>query len=354
MKNYITAAIGVAALALMPNIALADKIKMTAASSHPDFLPWVSVIKNHVVPESNKRLKEAGVDLEIAWTEAYAGSMFDAASALESVEGGLADLAWIGTIFEPAKMPLQNIHFYAPFVADDVHLLAKIGNLLHDTVPAMNEQWAKYNQHFLGAMADGSYQIISNQPINTLEDLNGLKLMAGGAVGNWLEGTGAVPIAGAFPDFYNNISTGIADGAVVTVNGMFPFKLYEVAQYITIVNLGGPITGALSMNKDTWEALPPEAQQIFADLGREYTTMVTDAVADREATFLQKMIDNGAEVSVLSDVERKRWADSLPDLAGDWVKRNEALGLPAAEVLSAFLEAAKAGGKVPVRDWAGE
>lgn len=354
MKHFIKGAALVAMMAPFATPISAETIKMTAASSHPDFLPWVNVMSKHVVPETNKRFEAAGIDLEIQWTEAYSGSLFNAKNALESLEGGLTDIAWVGTIFEPAKMPLQNVHLYAPFAAYDVTLLTEIGNHLHDTLPVMNEQWAKYNQHMLGMHGDGSYQIITKEPINTLEDLKGMKLMAAGAVGSWLDGTGAIPINGGYPDFYNSISTGIADGAVMTVNGMLPFKIHEVAPYITVVNLGGPITGGLAINADSWDALQPEAQQIFTDLGREYSTMVAAQVAAREEKFMATMVEEGAILSELSAEERLRWANALPDLAGDWVKRNEAQGLPAGEVLKAFLDAAKAGGNTPIRNWAGQ
>lgn len=331
---------------------LADKIKMTAASSHPPILPWVDVITNHVVPETNTRLKAMGSDNEIVWTEAYAGALFNAPNALEGVEAGLADLAWVGTIFEPAKLPLQNVHFYAPFAVGDVHALTEIGNELHDTLPALNEQWDKYNQKFLGAMADGSYHLITNKPVNSIEDLKGMKLLAGGAVANWLQGTGATAVNSAFPEFYNSISTGVADGAVMTVNGMLPFKIHEVAPYITLVDMGGLITGALTINNDTWEFLLEDVQQTLTDLGREYSTMVADSVAARESKFLTMMQEQGATVSTLSAEERAKWAASLPDLAGDWVKLNTEAGLPAAEVLAAFLDGARSRGSEPLRDWA--
>ncbi|MEO0386442.1 MAG: C4-dicarboxylate TRAP transporter substrate-binding protein [Pseudomonadota bacterium] len=343
--------LAVACLAFAATSASAEKIKMTAASSHPPVLPWIEVITNHIVPETNKRLAAMGSKNEVVWTEAYAGALFNAPNALEGVEAGLADLAWVGTIFEPAKLPLQNVHFYAPFAVGDVHALTEIGNELHDTLPAMNKQWDKYNQKFLGAMADGSYHLITNKPINTLEDLKGLKLLAGGAVATWLEGTGATAVNSAFPEFYNSISTGVADGAVMTINGMLPFKIHEVAPYITLVNMGGPITGALTINKETWQFLPEDVQGVLTDLGREYSTMVADSVSAREEKFLATMQAEGATVATLDEGERRKWAASLPDLAGEWVKLNADAGLPAAEVLKAFLDGGRSRGEEPLRDW---
>ena len=350
-KGTKAGAVGIILGAMMSFSAHAEVIKLTAGSSHPPFLPWVEVITKHVVPETNVRLAAMGSDTRIEWTEAYAGALFNPVNALEGVEGGLADLAWVGTIFEPEKLPLHNVHFYAPFAVSGVHQLTEIGNDLHDQIPAMDEQWAKYNQVHLGAMADGSYHLITKEPINSLDDLNGLKLLAGGAVANWLEGTGATAVNAAFPEFYNAISTGVADGAVMTINGMLPFKIHEVAPHITLVDMGGPITGSLTMNADTFNSLPADVQGILKGLGKEYSKMVADAVGGREKGFLAKMQEQGAIVSSLPEAERQRWADGLPDLAGDWVAMNSAKGLPAADVLKAFLDGGRDRGSPPLRDW---
>lgn len=226
-----------------------------------------------------------GSDNRIERAEAYAGSLFNAFNALEGAESGLADLAWVGTIFEPERLPLHNVHFYALFAVSCVHDLAEIGNELHARVPAMDEQWAKHNQVHLGAMADGSNHVITKEPINTIDDLQGLKLLAGGAVANWLEGTGAVAVYAAFPEFYNSISTGVADGAVMTINGMHPFKIHAVAPYTTLVDMVGPITGSPTMNADKFNCVPEDVQGVLREPGGEFSQMVADAVAGREAGF---------------------------------------------------------------------
>ena len=79
--------------------------------------------------------------------------------------------------------------------------------------------------------------------------------------------------------------------------------------------------------------------------------MVADAVGGREEIFLKKMQEQGAIVSTMSDSDRKRWANGLPDLAGQWVAQNSAKGLPAAEVLEAFLNGGRDRGSPPLRDW---
>lgn len=349
--NFCKLAGAVLAAALMSSTASAQTIRLTAASSHPPVLPWVGVLKDYVVPESNRRLEARGSKSRIEWTEAYSGALFGPSEALKGVEDGIADVAWIGTMFEPGKLPLHNVHFYAPFVVSNAADAAAIGNDLHEKMPALNAELAKYNQVHLGSMGDATFHLITKTPIKSLADLKGKKLLAGGAVARWLEGTGAIAVNSSFPEFYNNIATGVADGAVMTLTGMVPFKIHEVAKYVTLVDLGAPITGALTINADTWKKLPPDVKVVFTELGKEYSAKVTAQVGANEDRFLKVMRDAGVSITTLDASERLKWATALPNLSAEWVKLNESKGLPARNVMNAFLKDAGARGAKPVRDW---
>ena len=120
-KTLIASAVAAAVLAMSGMAAQAKEIKLTASSSHPPIVPWVATIKNHVVPEANKRLEAKGSEHRIKWTEAYAGALYNFQNTLEGIEQGLGDIGWVGTLWEPIKMPLHNVSYYAPFAASDVH-----------------------------------------------------------------------------------------------------------------------------------------------------------------------------------------------------------------------------------------
>ena len=331
--------------------ASAKVYKLTAGSSHPPIVPWVATIKNLVVPESAKRVAAAGKGDSIQWTQAYAGALYNFKNTLEGVQNGLADIGWVGTLWEPVKMPLMNVTFYAPFATGDVKALIEIGQELHQKVPAMNAEWDKHNQVFLGIQVADTYNVVSKFPLKSVADLKGKKLYTPGAVASWLKGTGAVGINGGLPVYYNGIKTGIADGGIVITTGMFPFKLHEVGKYITVVDMGGPISGALTMNKDTWNSLPAYMRDIFTKLGVEYARVQGGMVAKNAEKFLGLMAKQGAVVSTLPAAERRKWAEAMPDIAGDWVKANKAKGVPADEVLKAFMDGARSRGGKPLRNW---
>ena len=323
--------------------------KMTIGSSHPPVLPWTIPLKELVVPESNKRLKAKGLADTIQWTEAYAGALYDFNNTLEGIGDGLADIGWVGSLWEPAKQPLQNVAYYSPFVTGDFRALVEVQNQLMGKVPAFAAEWTKHNTVFLGAQVADTYHLVTKFPVTKLEDLKGKKLLAPGAIASRVQGTGATPVDAGLPVFYNMLQTGVADGAVILITGVLPFKLHEVAPYITKVDLGAVFSGALAMNPKTWDGLPPPMKELFRELGRDYAKMCADLVAQREASTWEVLAKNPAvKVSELPQAEREKWAKALPDVAGDWARRNGDAGR---QVLKIFMEEARKRGAKPLRDW---
>ncbi|HEY5899627.1 MAG TPA: hypothetical protein VIV54_18830, partial [Burkholderiales bacterium] len=56
-------------------------------------------------------------------------------------------------------------------------------------------------------------------------------------------------------------------------------------------------------------------------------------------------------ITSLPAAERAKWAATMPNIAQDWVKRNEQRGLPAGQVLKTYLAKVRAAGQQPLRDW---
>ena len=217
------------AAAALAGEAGAETIRLTIASSHTTGLPWVGVMHTLVVPESNRRLEASGSPYRIRWTEAYGGSLYKFDNTLEAVEIGLTDMGWVGTLWELSKMPLQNVTYYAPFVTDDYEMIFEIMNELHQRVPALNDAWTAQNQRFLGGSVLDTYHLMTNFPVDEVEDLRGRKILAPGPSAAWLEGTGAVAVEGGLTTYYTQIQTGVADGVLTILTGAPPYRIHEVA-----------------------------------------------------------------------------------------------------------------------------
>lgn len=328
-----------------------DTIHLTIASSHSTSLAWIGTMQKLVVPETNKRLEARGSPHRIRWTEAYGGSLYKYEHTLEAVEIGLTDMGWVGTLWELSKMPLQNITYFTPFTSDDYYAIFDVYNELHRTLPAMRDAWTAQNQRFLGSNALDSYHLMTNFPVTAIEDLRGRKILAPGPAAAWLEGTGAVAVDGGLTTYYTQLQTGVADGVLTILTGAPSYALHEVAPYVTLVGLGGQVSGSLSINLDTWNRLPVDVQDVLTELGPEYSRGVADDLKRRYDDGLARMQSEGAIITPLPLEEKQKWLAAMPDIATRWAKATEGRGFPAFEVLRAYMEGIRARGGKPLRDW---
>ena len=341
-------------LVLLTRIAGAEEVRLTIASSHTTGLPWVGVMSTLVVPQSNQRLEAMGSPHRIRWTESYGGSLYKLNHTLEAVEIGLTDIGWVGTLWEPSKMPLQNVNYYTPFVTDDHEMIADLMNELHRQVPALGEAWAEQNQKFLGASVVDTYHLMTNFEVRSLDDLRGRKILAPGPSAAWLEGTGAVPVDGGLTTYYTQISTGVADGVLTILTGAPPYRIHEVAPYITLVGIGAQVTGGMAINLDTWNRLPEDVRSVIEQLGEEYSKGVASQVSARYESGLTAMQNDDSVNVVVTELpaaEKQRWIDGLPNLAARWVEASEARGVPAGAVLEIWMDAVRRRGGEPLRHW---
>lgn len=354
--NRLTGLLLGAAMTFSTTVVAQETIELTVASSHPLAIPWVGMIKSHFMAETDRLLAEKG-NYKIAWNEAFGGSLYKANATLTSVQEGVTDVGWVFSFLEGAKLPLSQASTYTPFATANPPVQLEVMWNLLDTNEAFKNEWEQYNLKVLGLTGTDSYDVYTKKPITSIADLNGIKLSAPGVLGSWLRGTGANAVDGSLPTFYTDIQTGVSDGVLSLALGVLPAKLYEVAPYITRVRIGTAFSGAVAINKDSWDALPEEVQQAMIQAGKFYTQAHGKDLLERHEAAFTKMVELGAgqnppvSVSELPAEDRQKWVDGLPDIVGEWAADAEARGLPGKAFLKAYMDGLRASGEKPARDW---
>ena len=327
---------------LMP-VQAQQTFKLTIASSHPTSLPWVGLMSTLFVPEVNKRVEALGKGYKIDWKESYGGQLYKMNATLSSVGSGIADIGWVFASLEASKMPLTQFGTVTPFATGDVRTILQVANEMNEKVPALKAEWDRNNMVFLGASGVDTYHLFTKTPINTYADLNGKKISAPGAVGVWLRGSGAVPVDGSLTSYYTDIQTGVSEGTISISTGILPNKIYEVAPFVTTVDIGALYNGGMAMNKDSFNALPPEIRKIVKDVGLEYSRVLGDTLMQRYEAALKAIGEQGAKQAVpvkiapMAQGEREKWAKTMPNITADWVKASASRG-PAAQILKTYME----------------
>ena len=346
-----------ASLIALPSAASAQEtISLTIASSHPTVIPWVGMMKTHFMARTDEILAQKG-DYKIEWNEAFGGQLYKANATLTSVEQGITDIGWVFSFLEPAKLPLSQASSYAPFATVNPSLQLEVMQDLLEKNEAFRKEWEQYNLKVLGLTGTDMYDIYTKKPLQGIDDINGMKLSAPGVLGTWLRGTGANAVDGSLTSFYTDIQTGISDGVLSLALGALPAKLYEVAPYINRFDAGVAFSGAVAINRDSWDGLPEEVQNAMIEAGEYYTEAHGKDLLERHEIAMNKMVELGAtqsppvQIIKMSDEQRQAWVDKLPDIAGEWAADLDAKGLPASEFLKAYMQGLRDRGETPMRNW---
>jgi TRAP-type C4-dicarboxylate transport system substrate-binding protein len=228
---------------------------------------------------------------------------------------------------------------------------------LMETNEAFRNEWESHNLKVLGLTGTDLYDFYTKEPLTGIDDIEGMKISAPGVLGNWLRGTGANAVDGALTTYYTDVQTGVSDGALTLALGAMPIKLYEVAPYINRFDAGGAFSGAVSINRDSWDGLPEEVQNAMVEAGKYYTEAHGRDLVERHEAVLNKMVELGAgqnppvTIVEMPEGELIKWVNKMPDIANEWAEPLEARGIPAKAFVADYMAALRARGEVPARDW---
>ena len=352
VKSCLTMLAASAVLAAGAATAQAETISISLAAGQSNKLLPVKLMQEFFAPEVDKRIADAGLDIQIDWTHAYAGSLCKPTKCIFAVQDGIVDIAYIPTLFHPDKLPLDQVSFMTPFLTNDIQTVVDVVNEMHGEIPEMSAQWDNYNQVRLAGLGIDTYQLLSTSPIKSIEDAQGRKFGTAGAALSWIRGTGAVPVQSDMMQYYNNTKSGVYEGFIVFPSAYIPFKYTEVAPFVNQFDFGAQSSSALTINRDVFEDLPEELQTILREVAEEYARKSNGATQAWSKKSLGIIDGNEAVTLVnISDEEKARWAEAMPNIAKEWAEEAESKGFPGNKVLVAFMDGIRSRGIEPVRHW---
>jgi TRAP-type C4-dicarboxylate transport system substrate-binding protein len=314
-----------------------EVIKLRIGSAHTlEGATWIRTIDDFFIPEVDKALESTKYKIE--WTRAYGGTIAKLGEELEAIQESLLDIGFIVSPFEPTKLPLTNIGYNTPFSSPDPKLIAEVANDLVDKYPEFNKEYDNANQKLLGLGFTESYHIITDFPIEKVEDLNGKKIGAAGPNLEWIKPVGATPVQGGLTETYQNIQTGVYNGYVMYTGSTVGYRLHEVAKYFTQVGFGSVIVGGLSVNKDKFTSLPKEVQDVLVEVGKKYSFNMAEELSKETDKNLEQIKSEGGIITTLPESERLKWIEKLPNIPNNYAKRLNDEGMPGSKIMKDYIQ----------------
>ncbi len=336
---------------MAPEMARAETFRLTIGAGHPvPASSWVAPMQSFLQVEVKKRVEQK-TKHKIEWVEAYGGSIAKLGEVLEAVENGLMDIGDVHVPFEPAKLLAYNFGYFVPFGTVNVVIAGKAARKVFDAYPQLRTHLEnKFNQVYLATGAVTCYNLVTTFPWTKVEQLKGKKIAAAGPNIPWLQAVKAVPVQSNLNEAYTSLQTGVYEGWIMLPDATYSFKLHEVARYYTITGFGAIPNTMITINRNTWKKFPKEVQEIFLEVGKEYTKVQTEASHIKGEQAIQSMKDAGCTIREMSWEEKVNWANALSNIPKQKAEEIKKAGLPG-EVIFAFIKNLQDQGVKFPRDW---
>jgi TRAP-type C4-dicarboxylate transport system substrate-binding protein len=265
-----------------------------------------------------------------------AGGVVPLPGTMDAIATNVLQMGTTYPAIEPGRYPLADVTTM-PFTVPSATIASQAIWHLYETFPEWQEEYPD-EVVVLTMFSSALNQIHTTFPVTSLADLQGKKII--GLAPTSLEVISlldAVPLSLLIQDAYDAIDKGEADGIICPLAPVVSLKISEICPYTTIINLScDPFT--ISMNRDAFESLPADVQQMVLDAsGAELSRAagyVLDTGSESEA---QLMSDQGNTFSVLSAVEMADFVALVSPLVDDWLAEMADLGKPGQEVLDELL-----------------
>ncbi|WP_099865534.1 TRAP transporter substrate-binding protein [Pararhizobium haloflavum] len=184
----------------------------------------------------------------------------------------------------------------------------------------MNEILEPYGLHFIGATTPGLEAFVSAVPIDTVADLEGVKVRAPeGLVQQVFAAAGAAPVNLPSSEVFTSIDKGVieaADNTVFSTNQAA--GLHDVAPHPVYPGFHSMPLVEISMNKQQWDELPDDIKQAFEETVKDFAQRQVAALAEADEKAVAEAKEGG-EITIhdWSDEERAKFRSIA---TGEWEK----------------------------------
>ncbi len=301
----------------------ADVIKLKSAN----YLPQphkMSLLGQKFCDEVNKRL--AG---QVEITYYPGGTLLSPDKMYTGITQGIADMGTSHIAYTRGRFPVMEV-FEMPLGFPSGYVASKVANDFYNKFKP--EEWKDVQVLYLTMSGPLVIQTIK-KPINTLEDLKGVKIRATGALADVVKALGAAPVPMPMPDVYEALRREVLDGTMLDLSVLRQWKFAEVEKFVTANwQLGTGYTFYFVINKNKWDKLPPDAQKVFTEVAAEISELNGKQWNDLDIDSLEYFKSMGGQLINLSDAEVQKWKQAVAPVITTFKAEMEKKGHKAADV----------------------
>ncbi|MDP3082541.1 MAG: TRAP transporter substrate-binding protein [Rubrivivax sp.] len=238
----------------------------------------------------------------------------------DQAKDGIADVVWTVLGYTPGRFPKSEV-FELPFSSGSAEASSRA---FYEYVQknAMDEF---KDVKLIAVHTHGPGLFHSQNPINKLEDLKGMKVRGGSRVINiMLEQLGAVPVGMPVPAVGEALSKGVISATTIPWEVVPALKVQQIVKNHTGFSGDKGLytqTFAVAMNKAAYEKLPADLKKVIDNnSGIQTAAAFGKVMDDADKVGLSLAQKAGNKVVTLDAAETARWQRAAAGVRAVWYK----------------------------------
>jgi TRAP-type C4-dicarboxylate transport system substrate-binding protein len=207
-----------------------------------------------------------GTDGAVTFETFYNGSLCGAADSISCAEDRTADVVLAVPAYNP-DMTLANVGSVA-FQTSDLQANQDAINALYEDNEDYRGEYEGRGLTMLYTFNNSMPVLASPEPVDSLNDIDGMSLRASGAMSTGIAAVGANPVAIDPAEIYEALERGVVDGATFPLESVVDYRLTEVAPNVYDLGefMGSYAMNTYTMNLDAFESLSVEHQDVLREV----------------------------------------------------------------------------------------
>lgn len=247
----------------------------------------------------------------------------------EAVVKGTVDIGTTLLAYSPGRFPLSEF-LTLPLGFTSGYQATLLANAYYKKFRP--KEFGETKVLFLHGSGPGLFQ--TKKEINSLDEIKGLRIKANAENADIVKNLGGAPVTLPITETYEALMRGIIDGVLLPIEPIKGWKLGDQLKTV-IKNYAVSYTTSMYvvMNKEKWDALPKDIQQIIEKINEEWIEMqgkLWDEL-DREAEAYMK--EKGIKIVVATPQEHAKVAEKMKPIIEAYIKSTTQKGLPGDEVI---------------------
>jgi TRAP-type mannitol/chloroaromatic compound transport system substrate-binding protein len=266
--------------------------------------------------------EKSGGNFEI--TIHYGGTISPPKENLDNVSLGALEAGHLCTFYHPGKNPVGTV-LDLPFLpVENIEQLIKVQDAFQNFDPWLKEMdgW-NATPWFAGVLPTYEFMGVGDPP-KTLEGWKGMRVRAGGGMGDAMRKLGAVPTTVPAPDVYQTVERGVVQAASWPYSYAFgAYRLHEISKWYTEGMAIGSAHCPSVINNDSYASLPEEYKKLLEeaeDVAYEaYKVVYAEADAKWRPIFQERM----ERITYSDDAMAKFRQIGAKPVWEEWVEENK-------------------------------